>query len=370
MSDANSVVPTLESPADSTRIALLPLRDVVVFPNMVLPLFVGRARSVKALEISMETNKEIMLVAQKIADKNEPAVEDIYRIGCVARILQLLKLPDGTVKVLVEGTQRAEIVEIIDSETHYACRFNVLNEEASKEAPRETAKAKGGKSSKNPSQDGSEMEALRRAVLQTFEQYVKMNRKIPAEIVPSLAGLDDDGRLADTITAHLPLKIESKQQVLETLDKAKRLEVLLGYLEGEMDIMQVDKRIRGRVKKQMEKSQREYYLNEQVKAIQKELGEGEDGLDLEEMKKRIKKSGLSKEAIKKAEGEWKKLKLMSPMSAEASVIRNYIDTLCNLPWRKKTKLNSELLDAEKILDGDHYGLEKVKERIVEYLAVQ
>jgi len=339
----------IETQSQHLQLPLLPLRDVVVFPHMVIPLFVGRPRSIKALETAMEAGKSIMLVAQKSAAKDEPEAADMYGVGCAANILQMLKLPDGTVKVLVEGSQRAEITRIDDVKSHFTCEATAVTADYD---------------------PVPEIEALRRAIVQQFDQYVKLNKKIPPEILTSLAGIDDPGRLADTIAAHLPLKLEQKQEILEMLDVQKRLEHLLGALEGELDILQVEKRIRGRVKRQMEKSQREYYLNEQVKAIQKELGEGEEGADLEEMDKRIKKSGMSKEGKKKAEAEFKKLKLMSPMSAEATVIRNYIDTLCNLPWKKKSKVNNDLSNADKVLDEDHYGLDKVKERILEYLAVQ
>ncbi|UPL19938.1 endopeptidase La [Alcaligenes faecalis] len=331
------------------ELPLLPLRDVVVFPHMVIPLFVGRPRSIKALELAMESGNNIMLVAQKSAGKDDPAPEDLYEIACAASILQMLKLPDGTVKVLVEGLQRARITQVQDAETHFMA--SVV------EVPGDSG-------------DAAETEALRRAVLGQFEQYVKLNKKIPQEILTSLTGIDDAGRLADTIAAHLPLKLEQKQGMLETPKALERLESLLSQLEGEIDILQVEKRIRGRVKKQMEKSQRDYYLNEQVKAIQKELGEGEEGADVEELEKRIEQAQLSKEARKKAESEMKKLKLMSPMSAEATVVRNYIETLVGLPWRKKSRINNSLSNAEEVLDADHFGLEKVKERIVEYLAVQ
>jgi ATP-dependent Lon protease len=336
-------------PSVRTVLPLLPLRDVVVFPHMVIPLFVGRPKSIKALEAAMESGKSIMLVAQKNAAKDEPSAEDIYSIGCIAGILQLLKLPDGTVKVLVEGTQRADIHEIQDGATHFTCELTPI---APEPAP------------------GAEVEALRRAVVAQFDQYVKLNKKIPAEILTSIAGIDDAGRLADTIAAHLPLKLEQKQRILEMPGLTPRLEHLLAQLETEIDILQVEKRIRGRVKRQMEKSQREYYLNEQVKAIQKELGEGEEGADLEELEKKIKAARMPKAARHKAEAELKKLKLMSPMSAEATVVRNYIDTLVNLPWKKKSKINNDLANAQRVLDEDHYGLDKVKERIVEYLAVQ
>jgi ATP-dependent Lon protease len=325
------------------------LRDVVVFPHMVIPLFVGRPKSIKALEAAMEAGKSIMLVAQKNAAKDEPSADDIYAIGCVANILQMLKLPDGTVKVLVEGAQRATIHRIEDLTTHFVCDLTPMAPET------------GG---------NAELEALRRAIVAQFDQYVKLNKKIPAEILTSIAGIDEVGRLADTIAAHLPLKLEQKQRILEMSGLNERLEHLLGQLETEIDILQVEKRIRGRVKRQMEKSQREYYLNEQVKAIQKELGEGEEGADLDELDKKIKAARMPKQARQKAESELKKLKLMSPMSAEATVVRNYIDTLVNLPWKKKSKINNDLANAQRVLDEDHYGLEKVKERIVEYLAVQ
>ncbi len=339
----------IEESTENLQLPLLPLRDVVVFPHMVIPLFVGRPKSIKALELAMEAGKSIMLVAQRSAAKDEPEAGDMYAVGCAANILQMLKLPDGTVKVLVEGVQRARIGGIEDLRSHFAC----------------DAKSVSAEFDTTP-----EIEALRRAIVQQFDQYVKLNKKIPPEILTSLAGIDDAGRLADTIAAHLPLKLEQKQEILEMFDVQKRLEHLLSALEGELDILQVEKRIRGRVKRQMEKSQREYYLNEQVKAIQKELGEGEEGADLEEMEKRIKKAQMPKDARKKAESEFKKLKLMSPMSAEATVIRNYIDTLCNLPWRKKSRVNNDLSNADQVLNEDHYGLDKVKERILEYLAVQ
>ncbi|MBK4735777.1 endopeptidase La [Noviherbaspirillum pedocola] len=332
-----------------TQLPLLPLRDVVVFPHMVIPLFVGRPKSIKALEAAMEQGKSIMLAAQKAAAKDEPSAEDIYEIGCVANILQMLKLPDGTVKVLVEGAQRARIDKITELDSHFTAELTPVESEAG---------------------DDAEVEAMRRAIVQQFDQYVKLNKKIPPEILTSLSGIDDPGRLADTIAAHLPLKLEQKQVILELFNVAKRHEHLLGQLEGELDILQVEKRIRGRVKRQMEKSQREYYLNEQVKAIQKELGEGEEGADLEELEKKIVLAKMPKEAREKAQSELKKLKLMSPMSAEATVVRNYIDTLIGLPWKKKSKVNNDLANAEKVLEDDHYGLEKVKERILEYLAVQ
>ncbi|MCC7226561.1 MAG: endopeptidase La [Burkholderiaceae bacterium] len=336
-------------PAEPINLPLLPLRDVVVFPHMVIPLFVGRPRSIRALEAAMEAGKSIMLAAQKSAGKDDPTPDDVYEIGCIATILQMLKLPDGTVKVLVEGSQRARVVAIQDADTHFTSEILPI-------LPDATA--------------GAEIEALRRAIVSQFEQYVKLNKKIPPEILTSLAGIDDSGRLADTIAAHLPLKLEQKQKMLEIFPTAERLESLLAQLETEIDILQVEKRIRGRVKKQMEKSQRDYYLNEQVKAIQKELGEGEEGADIEELEKKINAAHLPKDARKKVDAELKKLKLMSPMSAEATVVRNYIDTVIGLPWKRKSKVNNSIPNAESVLDDDHYGLDKVKERILEYLAVQ
>jgi len=334
---------------DKVLLPLLPLRDVVVFPHMVIPLFVGRPKSIKALESAMESGKTILLVAQKFAAKDEPGPEDLHKICSVGNLLQMLKLPDGTVKVLVEGGRRASILEVIDSGAHFSGQVVLL--------PPDNV-------------DSNEVEAMRRTMLVQFDQYVKLNKKIPPEIHTSLGGIDEAGRLADTIAAHLPLKLEQKQEVLELFDVPKRLEHLLGLLETELDILQVEKRIRGRVKRQMEKSQRDYYLNEQVKAIQKELGEGEDGADLEEMDKKIKSANMSKEGRIKGESELKKLRLMSPMSAEATVVRNYIDALVALPWKKKSKIGKDLNAAEIILEKDHYGLDKIKERIVEYLAVQ
>ena len=339
-----------ELPAvENNMLPLLPLRDVVVFPHMVIPLFVGRPKSIKALEMAMEAGKSILLVAQKSAAKDEPDAADLYDIGCISNILQMLKLPDGTVKVLVEGTQRARIDAVEDRKSSFMAQVTPV---ASSE------------------RGSHEVEAMRRTILAQFDQYVKLNKKIPPEILTSLAGIEEAGRLADTIAAHLPMKLELKQEILEMFGVDDRLDKLLAQLETELDILQVEKRIRGRVKRQMEKSQREYYLNEQVKAIQKELGEGEDGADIEEMEKKIKAAGLSKEALVKANAEMKKLKLMSPMSAEATVVRNYIEALIGLPWKKKSRISKDLSAAEKVLDMDHYGLEKVKERIVEYLAVQ
>ncbi len=342
-----------QTPLPSTELdlPLLPLRDVVVFPHMVIPLFVGRAKSIKALELAMEGDRRIMLVAQKTASKDEPAAEDMFDVGCVSTILQMLKLPDGTVKVLVEGQQRALVKQVKDEDSHFTA--TALPVEAEGDA-----------------HEQSEIEALRRAVTQQFDQYVKLNKKIPQEILTSIASIDDAGRLADTIAAHLPLKLENKQAVLDLVDIKERLENLFEQLEREVDILNVDKRIRGRVKRQMEKNQRDFYLNEQVKAIQKELGEGEDGADIEEIEKKIKLAKMPADARKKAETELKKLKLMSPMSAEASVVRNYIEVLTGLPWSKKTKIKHDLANAEEVLNEDHFGLEKVKDRILEYLAVQ
>ena len=338
-------------PATPIDLPLLPLRDVVVFPHMVIPLFVGRQKSIKALEIAMESDRRIMLVAQKAAAKDEPAATDMFGVGCVSTILQLLKLPDGTVKVLVEGLQRAQVDHIEEADSHFSATVTPVQTPAEDD-------------------DASEVEALRRAVMQQFDQYVKLNKKIPPEILTSISSIDDPGRLADTIAAHLPLKLENKQSVLDLSGVKARLEDLYAQLEREVDILNVDKKIRGRVKRQMEKNQRDFYLNEQVKAIQKELGEGEDGADLEEIEKKIQLAKMPAEARKKAESELKKLKLMSPMSAEASVVRNYIDVLTSLPWSKKTKIKHDLPHAEGVLNEDHFGLEKVKDRILEYLAVQ
>lgn len=338
-------------PATPLDLPLLPLRDVVVFPHMVIPLFVGRPKSIKALELAMDADRRIMLVAQKAAAKDEPQVSDMFEVGCISTILQMLKLPDGTVKVLVEGQQRAQVTAVQDGETHFTATVTPVQVEGEDGKP-------------------SEIEALRRAVMQQFDQYVKLNKKIPPEILTSISSIDDPGRLADTIAAHLPLKLENKQLVLDLADIKQRLENLFEQLDREVDILNVDKRIRGRVKRQMEKNQRDFYLNEQVKAIQKELGEGEEGADIEEIEKKIKSAKMPAEARKKAEGEFKKLKLMSPMSAEATVVRNYIDVLTGLPWSKKTKIKHDLAHAEEVLNEDHYGLEKVKDRILEYLAVQ
>jgi ATP-dependent Lon protease len=321
----------------------------VVYPHLVIPLFVGRAKSVKALELASEGNKQILLVAQKSPNNDDPDASDLYDVGTIATVLQMLKLPDGTVKVLVEGIRRARVTEFVETEECFAARAEEVEDSVDSD---------------------NESQALMRTVFTQFDQYVKLNKKIPPEILTSLATIDDAGRLADTITAHLTLKLEEKQKILEMFSVVQRLEHLLNLLEAEIDILQVEKRIRGRVKRQMEKSQREYYLNEQVKAIQKELGEQDENADIEELEKRIKDARMTKEALNKANAELKKLKLMSPMSAEASVVRNYIETLVSLPWKKKTKISKDLQEAERILDADHYGLEKVKERIIEYLAVQ
>lgn len=346
MSDLNETAPALDL---ATRLPLLPLRDVVVFPHMVIPLFVGRQKSIKALELAMEANKDILLLAQKSATTDEPEPEDLYRVGTVASVLQMLKLPDGTVKVLVEGRARAHIQEIFCENGYFEAQIELFAEQA---------------------QDEAETEAMRRTLLTQFEQFVKTSKKIPPEILTSISNIDHFDRLADTIAAHLPLKHEQKQALLELQGNETRLEHLLGKLESELDILQVEKRIRGRVKQQMEKSQRDYYLNEQVKAIQKELGEFDEAQDFEELEKKIKAAGMSKEAREKSLSELRKLRAMSPSSAEASVVRNYIETLIELPWKKKSKINKDLSAAEASLEADHFGLEKVKERIVEYLAVQ
>jgi len=332
------------------RYPMLPLRDVVVFPHMVIPLFVGREKSIKALDDAMESGKQIFLAAQHDAADDDPSPEHIYEVGTVANILQLLKLPDGTVKVLVEGTARAAIVRYVQSEETFEVDAVDINDELI---------------------DEREAEVLIRTVITEFEQYVKLNQKIPPEVLTSLSGIEEPGRLADTIAAHLTLRNEEKQKILEYASSRERLEHILGIMESEIDLLQVEKRIRGRVKKQMEKSQREYYLNEQMKAIQNELGEMEDvPNEMDELQKKIEEAGMSKEALDKAESELKKLRMMSPMSAEATVVRNYIDWLVQVPWKKRTRVSKDLAKAESILEGDHYGLEKVKERILEYLAVQ
>ena len=338
MQDSNIVIP------------VLPLRDVVVYPHMVIPLFVGRDKSIRALERSMEDDKKILLVAQKDAAQDQPEVEDIYRIGTVSTILQMLKLPDGTVKVLVEGAQRARISCFLETEGYFTAE--IVMAELNLGDPRE-------------------IEVLARSLLEQFEQYVKLNKKVPPEVLASLASIEDPGRLADTIAAHLSIKLDQKQKILEIEEVRQRLEHLIIRIEDEIDLLQVEKRIRGRVKRQMEKSQREYYLNEQIKAIQKELGDMEDvPNEVEELARKIERAGMSKEAKAKAIAELNKLKLMSPMAAEATVVRNYIDWLISVPWKRRTKIGHDLRKAEDVLEADHYGLEKVKERILEYLAVQ
>jgi ATP-dependent Lon protease len=339
----------IETPK-SALFPVLPLRDIVVFPHMIVPLFVGREKSIRALEEVMRDDKQILLVAQKNATQDDPGTNDIYRVGTVSSVLQLLKLPDGTVKVLVEGNGRARIKTFVDNPHFFQAAAELLPEEVS---------------------DPRELEALARAVVTQFEQYVKLNKKVPPEVLVSLSQIDDAGKLADTVAAHLSLKIADKQELLETSSLAERLERLYGYMESEIGVLQVEKRIRSRVKRQMEKTQREYYLNEQMKAIQKELGELEEGKDeASELEARIKKTRLSKEAREKAQAELKKLRSMSPMSAEATVVRNYLDWLLSIPWKKRSKISKDLKRAQQILDEDHYGLEKVKERILEYLAVQ
>jgi ATP-dependent Lon protease len=331
---------------------VLPLRDVVVYPFMVIPLFVGREKSIQALEKAMDENKQILLVAQKNASQDEPEIEDLYRIGTIANILQLLKLPDGTIKVLVEGSERAKIINFIGTEEYFNAQMSTVETTLGGEEDRES-------------------EVLMRSVMTQFDQYVKLSKKVPPEILSSLSSIDEPGRLADTIAAHMSLKIDEKQKILEMTDLHERLEHLIGLMEAEIDLLQVEKRIRGRVKRQMEKSQREYYLNEQMKAIQKELGDLDEGhSELDELAKKIEKAGMSKEAREKAETELNKLRMMSPMSAEATVVRNYIDWLVNVPWKKRSKVRNHLGEAEEVLEADHYGLEKVKERILEYLAVQ
>ncbi|GAK23681.1 LOW QUALITY PROTEIN: ATP-dependent protease La type I [Vibrio sp. JCM 19052] len=335
--------------SERIEIPVLPLRDVVVYPHMVIPLFVGREKSISCLETAMETNKQVLLVAQKQADTDEPTVDDLFEVGTVATILQLLKLPDGTVKVLVEGQQRAKINHFKESEFFLAEAEFVVT----------------------PELEEREQEVIVRSAINQFEGFIKLNKKIPPEVLTSLSGIDEAARLADTIAAHMPLKLVDKQQVLEIIDVTERLEFLMGQMESEIDLLQVEKRIRGRVKKQMEKSQREYYLNEQMKAIQKELGEMEDAPDeFETLKQKIEESKMPQDAREKTEQELQKLKMMSPMSAEATVVRSYIDWMVSVPWNKRSKVKKNLAKAEEILNEDHYGLERVKERILEYLAVQ
>ena len=333
-----------------TAIPILPLRDVVVYPHMVIPLFVGREKSIQALEAAMDNDKQILLVAQKSAAQDEPTQEDLYQIGTVSSILQLLKLPDGTVKVLVEGNKRARIVNFLGQEEYFTAQVKLLEDEVV---------------------DERESEVLIRSLTTQFDQYVKLNKKIPPEILTSLSSIEEADRMVDTIAAHMSLKLDEKQKILEVIDIRDRVEHLMLLMESEIDLLQVEKRIRGRVKRQMEKSQREYYLNEQMKAIQKELGDMEDvPNEIEDLEKKIEESGMSKEALKKAKAELGKLKMMSPMSAEATVVRNYLDWMVAVPWKKRSKIRNDLAKAEEVLEADHYGLEKVKERILEYLAVQ
>ncbi len=335
---------------DSSGVPVLPLRDVVVYPHMVIPLFVGRQKSIVALDKAMQFGKRILLVAQKTADTDDPQPSDLYEVGTLATILQLLKLPDGTVKVLVEGGERA-LVDRINVEDHFSAEITLLNED--------------------DRHDEREIDVLVRSIISQFEAYVKLNKKVPPEVLTSLSGIDEPGRLADTVAAHMALKLSEKQRILEIQDVKSRLEQVLGIIEGEIDVLQIEKRIRGRVKNQMEKSQREYYLNEQMKAIQKELGEMDDvPNELADLEAKIDKAGMTDEARDKAVSELNKLKLMSPMSAEATVVRNYIDWLLKAPWKKRSKVFKNLKKAEEVLEADHYGLEKVKERILEYLAVQ
>ena len=341
---------TAPVPPSSDLMPILPLRDIVVFPHMIVPLFVGREKSVRALEAVMKDDKQILLVAQKSASQDDPGTEDIYRVGTVSTILQLLKLPDGTVKVLVEGVRRARIVGFGETDAYF-------------EAKVEPVEDRDG--------DPKELEALGRSVVGQFEQYIKLNKKIAPEVLVSLNQIEEPSKLADTVASHLSLKIPEKQELLEIAPIGERLERVFGHMESEIGVLQVEKRIRNRVKRQMEKTQREYYLNEQLKAIQKELGEGEDGKDeTAELEARIRKTRLSKEALEKALGELKKLRAMSPMSAEATVVRNYLDWMLSIPWKKRSKIRNDIDAAESVLEADHYGLEKIKERILEYLAVQ
>ena len=346
MSDSEKTRPAARSEA----LAVLPLRDIVVFPHMIVPLFVGREKSVRALEAVMKEDKQILLVAQKNAAQDDPTAEDIFRIGTVSTILQLLKLPDGTVKVLVEGGRRARITSFKETDSYFEAFTEAMPDQDA---------------------DKAELEALGRTVISQFEQYIKLNKKIAPEVLVSLNGIDEPTKLADTIASHLNLKIAEKQELLETAPVGERLERVFGHMESEIGVLQVEKRIRNRVKRQMEKTQREYYLNEQLKAIQKELGEGEDGKDeTAELEDRIKKTKFTKEAREKALAELKKLRTMSPMSAEATVVRNYLDWMLSIPWKKRSKSRNDVEIAKKVLDDDHYGLDKVKERILEYLAVQ
>ncbi len=336
--------------SNNTDYAVLPLRDIVVFPHMIVPLFVGRDKSVRALEQVMQDDKQIVLVTQKSPKEDDPKPEDLYDVGVIGTILQLLKLPDGTVKVLVEGGDRVKISKLKDDKSYFEANISVIGD---------------------GSEAGAELEALARSVMGQFEQYVKLNKKIPPEVIVSVNQIDEPTKMADTIASHLALKIDQKQELLEIANTKDRLEKIFSFMDGEIGVLQVEKRVRGRVKKQMEKTQREYYLNEQMKAIQKELGEGEDGLDeMGELQKKVEETKLSKEARERAQQEMKKLRQMSPMSAEATVVRNYLDWILNVPWGKRSRTKKDIKLAQKILDADHYGLEKVKERILEYLAVQ
>ena len=338
------------NPAETRTLPMLPLRDVVVYPHMVLPLFVGRPKSIAALDAAIEQDGPVFLLAQKNPANEDPGTDDLHTIGTLANILQVLKLPDGTVKVLVEGMQRARALTVNDGGDYFQAEIEVLAAEENT--------------------DGHDYEALRRTLLAQFDQFIKLNKKIPGEVAGTIHGITDHSRLVDTIAAHLQLKLEQRQEILEITDVAERMEHLLGQLEAELDILQVEKRIRGRVKRQMEKSQRDYYLNEQVKAIQKELGEGDEREELDQLEQQVREAGMSKEAEEKALGEMKKLRMMPPMSAESSVVRNYIETLVDIPWKKKSKVSKDIVQADLVLNADHYGLEKVKERILEYLAVQ
>ena len=343
----------VNTPTDDTKfnVPVLPLRDVVVYPNMVIPLFVGREKSIQALDAAMADNKQILLVAQKSADLEEPVIEDLYSVGTLSSILQLLKLPDGTIKVLVEGSERANVLHCHEDEEYFTADIEIIGRDDEK--------------------DKQKLDISMRSIVSLFEQYVKLNNKVPPEVLTSLSGIDEADRLADTIAAHLSLKLDQKQAILEITSVQERLEHLMGLIEVELDVLEMEKRIRGRVKQQMEKSQREYYLNEQMKAIQKELGDLDDvPNELDDLANKIEDAGMSEEGKEKATSELNKLKMMSPMSAEATVVRNYIDWLVSIPWKKRTRISRNLAKAEQVLEADHYGLDKVKERILEYLAVQ
>ena len=343
----------VNTPTDDTKfnVPVLPLRDVVVYPNMVIPLFVGREKSIQALDAAMADNKQILLVAQKSADLEQPVIEDLYSVGTLSSILQLLKLPDGTIKVLVEGSERANVLRCHEDEEYFTADIEIIGRDDEK--------------------DKQKLDISMRSIVSLFEQYVKLNNKVPPEVLTSLSGIDEADRLADTIAAHLSLKLDQKQAILEITSVQERLEHLMGLIEVELDVLEMEKRIRGRVKQQMEKSQREYYLNEQMKAIQKELGDLDDvPNELDDLANKIEDAGMSEEGKEKATSELNKLKMMSPMSAEATVVRNYIDWLVSIPWKKRTRISRNLAKAEQVLEADHYGLDKVKERILEYLAVQ